>query len=56
MLGLPGAPGCFQVQPSAELTSQVLPKAPKILNTKDLVAQGRNINNVVESSRKYKGL
>ena len=56
MLGLPGAPGCFQVQPSAELTSQVLPKAPKIPNTKDLVAQGRNINNVVESSRKYKGL
>jgi hypothetical protein len=31
------------VQPSAELTSQVLSKAPKIPNTKDLVEVGKNI-------------
>jgi hypothetical protein len=44
------------VQPSAELTSQVFPKAAKIPNTKSHVAQGKNISNVVASSRKYKGL
>jgi hypothetical protein len=38
---------CSQVQPRAELTRQVLPKAPKIPNTKSHVAQGKNTNNVV---------
>ena len=52
LLGLPSATERSQVQPSAELTSQVLPKAPKIPNTKGPVAQGRNINNVVVSSDK----
>ena len=47
MLGLLGASECFQVQPSAELTSQVLPKAPKIPNTKGHVAVEKNINNAV---------
>ena len=56
LLGLPSATECSQVQPSAELTSQVLPKAPKSPNTKGHVAQGKNTNNVVVSSRKYKGL
>lgn len=36
-----------QVQPNAELTSQVLENAAKIPNTKDHVAQDANINNVV---------
>jgi len=48
------------VQPSAELTSQVLPKAPKIPNTKGHVAVVKNISNVmVNNARepsKYKGL
>jgi len=35
------------VQPSAELTSQVLPKAPKIPNTKGHVDRARNISSVV---------
>ena len=47
LLGLPSATECFQVQPSAELTSQVLPKAPKIPNTKGHVAVVKNISNVV---------
>ena len=47
LLGLPSAMECSQVQLSAELTSQVLPKAPKSPNTKGLVAQDANINNVV---------
>ena len=49
LLGLPSATECSQVQPSAELTSQVLPKTPKIPNTKGHVAQEKNINNAVES-------
>jgi len=47
LLGFPSVTECSQVQPSAELTSQVLPKAPKITNTKGLVAQAKSINNVV---------
>ncbi len=50
MLGLSGAPECSGVQSSAELTSQVLPKAPKIPNTKGFVALVRNTNNVVENN------
>ena len=47
MLGLPSATECSGVHPSAELTSQVLPKAPKSPNTKGHAAQDANINNVV---------
>ena len=47
LLGLPSATECFQVQPSAELTRQVLPNAPKISNTKGHVDRDANINNVV---------
>jgi len=47
LLGLPSATECSQVQPSAELTSQVLPNAPKNPNTKSHVAVVKNINNVV---------
>ena len=47
LLGLPSATECSQVQPSAELTRQVLPKAAKIPNTKGLAAAERNTNNVV---------
>jgi len=54
LLGLPSATECSRVQPSAELTSQVLPNAPKIPNTKGHVAQERNINSVVVSN--YMGL
>ena len=43
LLGLPSATECSQVQPSAELTSQVLPKAPKIPNTKGHVAVDASI-------------
>jgi len=39
------------VQPSAELTSQVLSKAAKIPNTKGHVDRGKSTNNVVESSK-----
>jgi hypothetical protein len=41
------------VQPSAELTSQVLSKAAKIPNTKGHVAQGKNISNVVVNKKSY---
>ena len=44
MLGLLGAPECYQVQPSAELTSQVLPKATKIHNIKVYVAAEKTTN------------
>ena len=47
LLGLPSATECSQVQPRAELTRQVLPKAPKIPNTKGLVEVVRNTNNAV---------
>ena len=47
MLGLPGAPECSGVQPSAELTSQVLQKAPKIPNAKSCVGVDDGMNNVV---------
>jgi len=50
LLGLPSATECSQVQPSAELTSQVLPKAPKIPNTKGHVDPGRSIKIVVVDS------
>ena len=39
-----GAPECSQVQPSAELTSQVLPKATKIHNIKVYVAAEKTTN------------
>jgi len=51
LLGLPSATECSQVQPSAELTSQVLPNASKIPNTKGHVVAGKSTNNVVESSK-----
>lgn len=50
LLGLPSATECSQVQPSAELTSQVLPKAPKNFNTKSHVGADVSINSVVESN------
>jgi len=50
LLGLPSATECSQVQPSAKLTSQVLPKAHKSLNTKGHVAVVKNINNVMVNS------
>jgi len=50
LLGLPSATECFLKLPSAELTNQVLPKAPKILNTKGHVAVVKNISNVVANS------
>jgi len=46
LLGLPSATECSQVQPSAELTSQVLPNAPKIPNTKGHVEVVKNIRTV----------
>jgi len=52
LLGLPSAMECSQVQPSAELTSQVLPKAAKIPNTKGHVEVGRNTRIVVGNSIK----
>ena len=52
LLGLPSATECSQVQPRAELTRQVLPKAPKISNTKGLVAVVKNINVVVENKER----
>jgi len=52
MLGLLGASECSQVQPSAELTSQVLLKAPKIHNIKVLVEAAKSTKTVVESSIK----
>ena len=42
------------MQPSAELTSQVLSKAPKISNTKDHVDLDVNISNVVVNKNKLK--
>ena len=50
LLGLPSATECSQVQPNAELTSQVLPKASKSPNTKGHVAVVKNINNAVVNS------
>ena len=50
LLGLPSATECSQVQPRAELTRQVLPKAPKIPNTKSLAEAGKNIKNAVENN------
>ena len=44
---MPSATECSVVQPSAELTSQVLSKASKIHNTKDHVEVKRNIRTVV---------
>ena len=52
LLGLPSAMECSQVQLSAELTSQVLPKDPKSPNTKGHVEVVKNISNAVESSVK----
>ena len=49
LLGLPSATECFLKLPSAELTSQVLPKAPKIPNTKGHVGVDASINSVVEN-------
>ena len=46
LLGLSSATECSQVQPSAELTSQILPKTPKIPNTKGHVAVVRSIKTV----------
>ena len=43
---------CFRKLPSAELTSQVLPNAPKSPNTKGYVVRERNINNATESKIK----
>ena len=50
LLGLPSAMECSQVQLSAELTSQVLPKTPKIPNTKGHVEAAKSTNNVVENN------
>ena len=50
LLGLPSATECSKGQPSAELTSQVLPKAPKIPNTKSHVAVVKNTKIVVVDS------
>ena len=52
MLGLPSAAECSQVQPNAELTSQVLPKTAKIPNTKGLVEAAKSTKTVVVSSDK----
>ena len=52
MLGLPGAPECSQVQPSAELTSQVLPNAPKNPNTKSHAAVDASIKFVAVNNAK----
>lgn len=41
---------CSQVQPSAELTSQVFPKAAKIPKTKGHVESGKKISNVVANN------
>ena len=41
LLGLPSAKECSQLQPSDELTSQVLSKALKISNTKGHVVRGK---------------
>jgi len=41
---------CFQVQPSAELTSQMLLKTSKIPNTKGLVEAERNISSAMENN------
>lgn len=46
LLGLLSAAECSRVQPSAELTRQVLPKAPKIPDTKGHVAVDASINSV----------
>ena len=53
LLGLPSATECFQVQPSAELTSQVLPKAPKIPNTKGHAGVEKNIKTAVENKKTH---
>ena len=52
LLGFPSATECSWKLPSAELTSQVLPNAPKSPNTKGHVVVVKNINNVVEDSTK----
>ena len=54
LLGLPSATECFQVQPSAELTSQVLPNAPKNPNTKRHVAVVKSTKIVVEEINKVR--
>jgi len=50
---------CSQVQPSVELTSQVLPKAAKISNTKGHVGAVASISYVAVNKplkpKKYKG-
>ena len=56
LLGFPSATECSRKLPSAELTSQVLPNAPKSPNTKGHVAVVRNINNVVVNSLFYNDL
>ena len=49
LLGLPSATERSQVQPSAELTSRVLPNAPKNPNTKSHVVRVASIRTVAES-------
>ena len=49
MLGLPSATECSGVQPNAKITSQVLPKATKIPNTKGHVEVARSIRTAVEN-------
>ena len=50
LLGLPSATKCSKGQPSAELTCQVLPKAPKIPNTKGHVGAAATISSIAENN------
>ena len=50
LLGLPSTTECFLKLSSAELTSQVLPKAPKSPNTKGHVAVARSIRTAVANN------
>ena len=51
LLGLPSVTECSRKLPSAELTSQVLPKAPKCPNTKGHVDPERSIKTVTEDNK-----
>jgi len=50
LLGFPSALGRYQKQKRAKKWAQVLPKTPKIPNTKGHVVREKNINNVVENN------
>jgi len=55
-LGFPSAVGSQKGQKRAPRSPQKPEKAPKSQETNSHVAQGKNTNNAVVSSRKYKGL